>query len=67
MDRGAWQVTVLGVTKSQIQLKQLCMHIHSGSGILRLWFPPQTHIHKFILRKISDKPQLRDILQNGVV
>ena len=26
MDRGAWQATVLGVTKSQTWLKQLCMH-----------------------------------------
>jgi len=26
MDRGAWQATVLGVTKSQTWLKQLCTH-----------------------------------------
>ena len=56
MDRGAWWATVLGVTKSQIQLKRLCMHVHSESGILHLWFPPQIHIHKFILRRISDQP-----------
>ena len=31
MDRGAWQATVHGVAKSQIQLSRylLCMHIHS--------------------------------------
>ena len=28
MDRGAWQATVHGVTKSQTQLKRLSTHIH---------------------------------------
>ena len=28
MDRGAWRATVLRTTKSQIQLKQLSMHVH---------------------------------------
>ena len=28
MDRGAWQATVLGVAKSQTQLKQLSTHEH---------------------------------------
>ena len=37
MDRGAWQATVHGVTKSQTQLKRLSTHIHilgflGGSG-----------------------------------
>ena len=29
MDRGVWWVTVCGVAKSQIQLKQLSMHTHT--------------------------------------
>ena len=29
MDRGAWWATVLRVTKSQTQLKQLSMHMHA--------------------------------------
>ena len=29
MDRGAWQATVHGVTKSQTQLKQLNTHTHT--------------------------------------
>ena len=29
MDKGAWRATVHGVTKSQIQLKQLSMHAQS--------------------------------------
>ena len=28
MDRGAWRATVHRTTKSQIQLKQLSMHVH---------------------------------------
>ena len=28
MDRGAWQATVHGVTKSQTRLKRLSMHTH---------------------------------------
>ena len=28
MDRGTWQATVHGVTKSQTQMKQLNMHTH---------------------------------------
>ena len=28
MDRGAWQATVLGVTKSQIRLKRLSTRAH---------------------------------------
>ena len=28
MDRGGWQVTVDGVTKSQTRLKRLSMHTH---------------------------------------
>ena len=30
MDRGAWQATVHGVTKSRIQMKQLSMHPQGG-------------------------------------
>ena len=32
MDRGAWWVTVHGVTKSQTRLKQLTTHTHNGWG-----------------------------------
>ena len=47
LDRGAWGVTVHRVTKSQTQLKQLCMYTHSyikwkAIGeviILLLYFP----------------------------
>ena len=37
MDRGAWWATVLRVTKSQTQLKQLSMHVRAPP-------PPNTHI-----------------------
>ena len=30
IDRGAWQATVHGVSKSQTRLKQLSMHSHCG-------------------------------------
>ena len=30
LDRGAWQATVHGVTKSQTRLKQLSTHIHNN-------------------------------------
>ena len=29
MDRGAWQVTVYGITKSQIRLSDWCTRIHT--------------------------------------
>ena len=32
-ERGAWRAIVLGVTKSQTQLKQLSMHMHACSSI----------------------------------
>ena len=33
MDRGAWQATLHGVTKSQTQLKQLITHAHKRASI----------------------------------
>ena len=38
MDRGAWWVTVHGVTKSRTQLKQLSMHAYIYSRVLKLYF-----------------------------
>ena len=45
MDRGAWQVTVHRVTKSQTQLKQLSTHTHTGcdKAIIRM---PQNKCHR---------------------
>ena len=45
MDRGAWQVTVHRVTKSQTQLKQLGTHTHTGcdKAIIRM---PQNKCHR---------------------
>ena len=37
MDRGAWQATVLRVSKSWTQLKQLSRHAHTGSQPLKSW------------------------------
>ena len=37
MDRGAWWATVLRVTKSQTQVKQLSMHVHA-----------HTHPHTYV-------------------
>ena len=34
MDRGVWQITVHGVSKSQTQLKQPCMHAHKGVEVI---------------------------------
>ena len=42
MDRGAWWATVLRVTKSQTQLKQLSMHVHARTHT-------HTHIHIYII------------------
>ena len=36
MDRGAWWVTVHGVTKSRTGLKWLCMHIHRAGKISKI-------------------------------
>ena len=45
MDRGAWQATVHGVTKSWIQLKQLSTHIrniHLVTELTKIYF---SYIH----------------------
>ena len=38
MDRGAWQATVQGVTKSQIQLKRLSTHAHTMFTLIFHWY-----------------------------
>ena len=35
MDRGAWQTTVLGVTKSQTRLQQVSTHTHTQQVVCR--------------------------------
>ena len=46
MDRGAWQATVHGVTKSQTQLKQLGMARQKGSGTSQEKFPLVSELYK---------------------
>ena len=45
MDRGAWWATVLRVTKSQTQLKQLSMHVHARTHT-------HTHTHTYIYNSV---------------
>ena len=41
MDRGAWQATVHGVTKSRTQLKQLSTH----AGFINVKYTETVNIH----------------------
>ena len=50
MDRGAWQTTVLGVTKSQTRLQQVSTHTHTTSSLPEMWREGK----KEILFKICD-------------
>ena len=36
MDRGAWWITIHGVTKSQIRLKRLITHTHAREQVVKL-------------------------------
>ena len=47
MDRGAWQATVHGVTKSQTRLKWLSTHTHPCCGVCSL------HYHLAVPRRLA--------------